>query len=102
MGTVASHGLVDRVVYRLVYQVMQTLLADVADVHCRTLAHGFQSLEHLNVTRGIIRFFIQFFCHFLLIVLMVAKIHIFYDLNEYFAAKKPQKKSQSCDCDFDI
>ena len=60
------HRLVDGVIHSLVDKMVQSLLADVSDVHSRALTHGFQSLEHLNVTRGIILFLVQlFFCHFL-------------------------------------
>ena len=45
----ACHGLVDRVVYCFVNQMVQTLFADVANVHCRAFAHRFQSFQHLNI-----------------------------------------------------
>ena len=35
---------------------MQTFGADVADVHCRALAHGFQAFKHLDIT-GAVGFF---------------------------------------------
>ena len=47
--TEACHGLVNRVVYRLVDKMVKTLLTDVADVHGRALAHGFKTLQHLYV-----------------------------------------------------
>ena len=50
VGAVACHGFVDGVVHRLVDQVVQAFLADVADVHSRTLAHGLKTFEHLYVT----------------------------------------------------
>jgi hypothetical protein len=43
---------------------METLFADVTDVHGRTLAHGFKSFEDLDVTRAVIRAFLDFFFHF--------------------------------------
>ena len=63
VGAVAGHGLVDGVVDGLIDQVVETLLADVSDIHGRALAHGLQSLEHLDVTRGIVTCVVQFFCH---------------------------------------
>ena len=70
MCTIAGHRLVDRVIDGLVDQRVQPLFADVTNVHGRAFAYGFQSLEHLNITRGIVLFLIQlFFCHFLFFVL---------------------------------
>ena len=46
--TESCKGLVDRVVDHLVYQMVETLFADVADVHCGTFAHGLQTFEDLN------------------------------------------------------
>ena len=63
MSAIACHCLVDRVIDSLVDQVVQTFFADVTNIHGRTLAHGLQSLEHLNVTRGIVTFFVYVFCH---------------------------------------
>ena len=65
MRTIASHRLVDRVVDGLVDQMVESLLADVTNIHRRALTYGFKSLEHLNIARGIILFLVQlFFCHF--------------------------------------
>ncbi len=44
----ASKCLVNRVVDHLEYEVMETTLGGVADVHSRALADGFESLEHPN------------------------------------------------------
>ena len=63
MCTVASHGLVDRVIYGLVHEVVESLFAYVSDIHGRALAHGLQSFEHLYVTRGIVVFLVYVFCH---------------------------------------
>ncbi len=41
---VASHSLVDTVVYGLIDKVMETFLGDVTDIHGRAFAHGFQTL----------------------------------------------------------
>ena len=49
MGTKSSQCLIDRIVYRLVDQLMQTLLTDVTYVHRGTLSDGLQSLQDLNV-----------------------------------------------------
>ena len=59
VGAVARQRLVDRVVHDLVNQVVETLLADVADVHGGTLAHRFETFKDLNVRRGV--FFFLFF-----------------------------------------
>ena len=71
---VAGHGLVDAVVHRLVHQVVQALLADVANIHGGALAYGLKAFQHLYVTCGIVVFFLgrglialvlsQFVCHF--------------------------------------
>ena len=50
VGAIACHCLVDRVVHGLVHQVMKTLLAYIADIHRRTLAHGFKAFQNLDVT----------------------------------------------------
>ena len=53
---VSCHCLVDGVVHSLVYQVVKSFFTYVTDVHCRAFAHGFESLQHLNVAGGIIIF----------------------------------------------
>ena len=63
----ACHSLVDRVVHGLIDEVVQTLLTDVANIHSRTLAHGFQALQHLNVGGGVIILWMLNFCHFCLV-----------------------------------
>ena len=50
VGTESGHSLIDRVVYGLVHQMVKTLLADVAYIHRRALAHCLQSFKHLYVT----------------------------------------------------
>ena len=50
---ITGQSLVDGVVHRLIDQVVQTLLADVAYIHGGALAHRFQSFQYLNVTGGI-------------------------------------------------
>ena len=51
MCAISGHCLVDRVVYGFIYKMVQTLLANVSDIHRRALSHGLKSLEHLYVTR---------------------------------------------------
>ena len=46
---IAGHGLVNGVVYYFVNQMMQTVLADVANVHGRTFTDSFQTFQHLDV-----------------------------------------------------
>ena len=50
---VAGQRLVDRVVDGLVHEVMQAVGAGVADVHGRALADRLESLEDLDVARGV-------------------------------------------------
>ena len=49
MGAVASHCFVDGVIHGLVNEVVETLLADVTNVHRGAFAHGFQAFKHLDV-----------------------------------------------------
>ena len=58
--TITCEGLVNRVVYGLVNQMVETLFRNVSDVHGRALAHGFQSFKDLDV-RGRILGLILFF-----------------------------------------
>ena len=46
---IACQRFVDRVVDGFVHEMVQSLLADVADIHGRTLTYGFQSFQHLNI-----------------------------------------------------
>ena len=39
--TIASQGFVDGVIYYLIHQVMESLFANIADVHGRALAYSF-------------------------------------------------------------
>ncbi len=68
MGAVTRQRLVDRVVHHLVYEVVQTLLADVADIHRRAFAYRFETLQHLNVRCRVglfLPFYVFCFCtHF--------------------------------------
>ena len=43
VGTIASKGFVNGVVHGLVYQVVQTFFADIADIHGGALTHGLQA-----------------------------------------------------------
>ncbi len=49
-----GHRLVDGVVHDLEHEVMETARRRVADVHARTLAHGFQAFENLDVVGGVV------------------------------------------------
>ena len=44
----SCESLIDGVIHHLIHEVMQTFLRDIADIHCRALAHRFQTLKHLN------------------------------------------------------
>src|SRR5260221_10945289 len=47
--------LVDGIVDDLVHEIMKSPLRRPTDVHPRTLANGFQPLEHRDLTRAILR-----------------------------------------------
>ena len=49
VGAITGQRFVDGVVHRLVNEVVETLLGDVADVHGRALAHSLKAFQHLNV-----------------------------------------------------
>ena len=51
---IAGQGFIDTVIDHLAHKVMQTLHAGIANIHGRTLAHGFQTFEDLNVTGVIV------------------------------------------------
>ena len=61
---IASHSLIDGVVYSLVYQMVKTFLAYIANIHSRALAHGLKTLKHLDVTGRIIILSVLICCHF--------------------------------------
>ena len=48
LGAIPRHGLVDRVIDDLPYQMMQSGRARRADIHTRTLANGLKTLKDLN------------------------------------------------------
>ena len=47
------HGLVNAVVNDLPDQMVQTINARIANVHCRTFLHCFKTFEDLNIISGI-------------------------------------------------
>ena len=63
VGAETGQGFVDGVIHRFINQMVQTFLADVADVHRRTLANGLQTFEYLDIRRGIARGFMLLFFH---------------------------------------
>ena len=65
--TVAGERFVNGVVHRFVNEVMQTLFADVADVHGRAFTHGFKPFEHLNVTRAVTAACLFYFFHLFIV-----------------------------------
>lgn len=69
---VAGHGFVDGVVHHFVYQVVQTVFADVADVHGGAFSHRFQSFQHLDVAGRIVVFTVYFFffCHKMVLIVI--------------------------------
>ena len=70
---VACQGFVDTVVHSFIYEVVQTFLADVSDIHGWALAHCLKSFEHLNTLTGIIFFrSFLFFCHIECLVFLVS------------------------------
>ena len=73
---VAGHRFVDGVVHHFVDQVVQTVFADVANVHGGAFSYRFQSFQHLDVAGRIIVFTVYFFCFshkFVLIVITEQK-----------------------------
>ena len=56
LDTVAetSQGLIDGVVDHLIYQVVQAPLADVTNIHGRTLSDCLQALQHLYIVSRIV------------------------------------------------
>ena len=65
MITVAGQCLVDRVVHNLVNQVVQSLFADVSDIHGGTFTYSLQTFQYLDVTGRVIVFavYLFFFTH---------------------------------------
>src|SRR5215212_10015177 len=43
-----GEGLVDGIVHHLIYEVMQSLHTNIANIHGRALTHGFKSFQNLN------------------------------------------------------
>jgi hypothetical protein len=60
IGAEARQGLVYRVVYYLIYKMMESACGDVTDIHRRTLAYSFQAFEDLNTSGRIILIFLVF------------------------------------------
>lgn len=54
MRAVACERFVDRVVHDLVDEVVESLFADVADIHGRTFAHRFEPFQHLDIGCGVL------------------------------------------------
>jgi hypothetical protein len=44
-----AKGFIDRIIYNFMDQVVQTPLADIANVHRRPLAHSLQTFENLYI-----------------------------------------------------
>ena len=61
---IASHSLIDRVVNSLIYEVVKSLLAYVADVHRRALAHCLKSFKNLDITCRVVALGFLYFCHY--------------------------------------
>ena len=59
MGTESRKSLVYRVVDDLIHKMVETLLADVAYIHGRTLADSLQAFKHLDIARAV---FLAVFC----------------------------------------
>ena len=56
---VSGKRLVNGIVHHFIYQMVQSPLPNIADIHSRTLPHRLQSLQHLDVVR-IVVFHMQF------------------------------------------
>ena len=65
---IAGQGFIDGVVHHFVYEVMQTLYTDIADIHGGALPDGFQTFQNLYTIcavtgRNLGRFFLCFRGH---------------------------------------
>ena len=60
---IACQSFVNRVIDGLIHEVVQALLADVADVHGRAFTYGFQSFQHLYVRGTVFLLFLFDFFH---------------------------------------
>ena len=94
----ARQSLVDGVVHHLIYQMMKSSCRDIADVHRRSLADRFQTLQDLDtVGRIILRFLIfnSFFlcCHIFKNIL--AKIRKKPRKTLLFGVLKTQKRAKN-------
>jgi hypothetical protein len=45
---ISCQGLINGIIHDLVHEVMETLHADVPDVHGRALSHRFQTFQYLD------------------------------------------------------
>ena len=61
LGGIAGERFVNRVIYDLVDQVVQTALSGRANVHAGALANRFQTFQHGNI--GCTVFMLLFRCH---------------------------------------
>ena len=63
VATITGHSLVDRVIHSFVNEVVQSLFADVSDVHRGAFAHRFQAFKHLDVTGRVVVLVVLIFYH---------------------------------------
>jgi hypothetical protein len=57
--TVSCRSFIDTVIHHFIHQVVQSFLADTADIHGRSDPYGFQTFQYFNAVSGII------VCHFI-------------------------------------
>ena len=88
VGAESCHRLIDGVVHRFVYQVMEAFLTNVSDIHCRALAHCLQALKNLNITGGVVASVVLIFCHFCLFRIITCKYTKNYRNGEIKSTKK--------------
>ena len=86
MGAISCQGFVDRVVHRLIDEVMKSFFADITDIHGRTLAHCFQAFEHLDIGGRIAGRLVLYFFHSYG-VNNGAKIQLFFETTNFSRRK---------------
>ena len=82
VGTESGHSLIYTVIHHFIYQMMQSPLGYISDIHRWSLSYGLQSLKHLNAVSTILLLgLFDFFClyHFL---------NLFYIRKAYKFTKK--------------
>ena len=61
---ISSQRFINGVVYGFIHKMVQTLFADVANIHGGTLAHGFKTFQYLDIGCAILRIVLLKIFHF--------------------------------------